>query len=36
MNDRSSAQETLATFAEMGLLEEELGEPRAAPTGATS
>ena len=32
--DEASAQETLATFAEMGLLEEELGEPRDPTTGA--
>lgn len=32
--DEASARETLAAFAEMGLLAEELGQARDAPTGA--
>ena len=32
--DEASARQTLETFAEMGLLEEELGEPRDATTEA--
>ena len=32
--DEASAQQTLETFAEMGLLEEELGAPHDSTTGA--